>query len=259
MKELNLNPGFVAGLIIDFISEQLENRGFKSLIIGLSGGIDSSTSAYLAVKAVGPENLKGLIIPYKTNPKESIEDAWAVARGLGIEAEEVDITPMVDAYVSLYPDMDRIRKGNIMARQRMIVLYDHSQMLGALVLGTSNKTERLLGYTTIWGDMGCAFTPLGSLYKTQVRDLARYLGVPSRIISKRPSADFWKGQTDEGEIGFTYDEIDRVLHYIADEGVPPSDLEGFDDRLVSSVLKMMRKNEFKRRMPPIAPIDLIEF
>jgi NAD+ synthase len=238
--------------IVDFIRRRLLASGRHRLVVGLSGGIDSATSAYLAVRAVGPENLKAYLLPYRTTDRKNIEDALLVVDRLGIESRTVDITPVVDAYFREFPDADRKRRGNFTARVRMAVLYDQSEAEEALVLGTGNRTEALLGYTTLWGDMACAFTPLGGLYKTQVRRLASFLGVPEEIIEKPPTADLWEGQTDEGELGITYEEADSLLYHMVDLEYDNASLKkaGFDLEKVKKVRRMMAASAFKRTMPP---------
>lgn len=255
MGGLAIEPGKTLEKIVAFIRERMQTAGRSRLVVGLSGGLDSATSAYLAVRALGREALTAFLLPYKTTNPSSIEDALLVAGGLGIEHETIDITPMVDAYFDRFPHADRKRRGNFMARTRMAVLYDQSAARDALVLGTGNRTEALLGYTTLWGDMACAFTPIGGLYKIQVRQLAAHLGVPSRVIEKPPSADLWQGQTDEGEMGVTYEDADRILHAIFDLGKDDGALaaEGFDLPLVERVRRMVDASAFKRRMPPSCP------
>jgi len=257
MNELSINSEQVTEILSGFISSEVTKVGFSKIVLGLSGGVDSSTSAYLSVRALGEENVIGILMPYKTSQAESREHAMNVVEAIGIQHLEVDITPMVDPYLDLFPDIDRVRRGNVMARQRMIVLYDQSYAHGALVLGTSNKTESLLGYTTLWGDMACAINPLGDLYKTQVRELARHLGVAKEIIDKPPSADLWKGQTDEDELGFTYEEVDRLLFLLVDQRQSPEEMEekGFDRKLVNRVMDMLRKSQYKRRLPVIAKLS----
>ncbi|OGF97186.1 MAG: NAD(+) synthetase [Candidatus Glassbacteria bacterium RBG_16_58_8] len=257
MSELSINNEQVAHVLCGFISSEIRKFGYDRVVVGLSGGVDSSTSAFLAVRALGKENIIGILMPYKTSQPESRDHAMQVVDALGIRSLEVDITPMVNPYFALHPDMDRIRRGNVMARERMIVLYDQSHARKALVLGTSNKTEYLLGYTTLWGDMACAVNPLGDLYKTQVRSLARYLGVPGEIIRKPPSADLWKGQTDEEELGFTYEEVDRLLFHLIDKRLNPAELEekGFQSKFVKRVTEMIQKSQYKRHLPVIAKLS----
>jgi len=251
---MTINEEAVSSFLCDFIREQLEAAGLERVVIGLSGGIDSAVSAYLAVRALGPDRVKAFLLPYRTSSPQSKEHALLAAQDLEIEAREIGIASMVDPYIEQFPDMDRIRKGNLMARARMMVLYDQSTAWQALVLGTGNKTEALLGYTTLWGDMACAFTPLGDLYKTEVRQLARYLGVPQEIIEKRPSADLWAGQTDEEEIGLTYEEIDALLVRLVDQGLGADEVArlGFEREKIERIQDLIRASEFKRRMP-LAP------
>ena len=247
-----LEPEKAIPRLIDFIRERTAAAGRPRLVVGLSGGLDSTTSAYLAVRALGNESLTAYLLPYSSTSPDSIEDARLVASELSIEHETVEITPIVDAYFELYPRADRKRRGNFMARTRMAILYDQSAARDALVLGTGNRTEALLGYTTLWGDMACAFTPLGGLYKTQVRQLADYLGVPPRIIAKPPSADLWRGQTDEGELGLTYEKVDLLLYHLLDLGHDDAQLErdGFEPAFIRKVRDIIEATSFKRCMPP---------
>lgn len=242
----------VADRAAAFICEQMAAARRQHAVIGLSGGIDSAVSAWLATRALGPGALTAFMLPYRTSNPDSLAHAKLVADELGIAREVIEITPMVDAYFVDFPDADRMRRANMMARQRMAVLYDQSERLRALVIGTGNRTEGLLGYTTLWGDMAAAFNPVGDLYKTQVRALAAHLGVPQRIIEKPPSADLWKGQTDEGELGLTYDDADRILTRLIDRGLSEQDIvaEGFDESVVRRVAETHLRSEFKRRMPP---------
>jgi NAD+ synthase len=247
-----LEPEKTIPRLLDFIRDRTAAAGRSRLVVGLSGGLDSTTSAYLAVRALGSESLTAYLLPYSSTSPDSIEDASLVASELGIEHESIEITPIVDAYFELFPQADRKRRGNFMARTRMAILYDQSAVQDALVLGTGNRTEALLGYTTLWGDMACAFTPLGGLYKTQVRQLADYLGVPPRIIAKPPSADLWRGQTDEGELGLTYEDVDRLLYHMLDLGHDDAQLEkdGFEPAFIRKVRDIIAATSFKRCMPP---------
>ncbi len=214
-----IDPHLAVGVIVAFIRSQLEQAGFSRLVVGLSGGVDSATVAYLASRAVGPDNLLAIRMPYRTSSEASETDALRVVEALGCRTERVDITPMVEPMLDLISGDQaalNVRRGNVMARQRMIVLYDRSAAFDGLVIGTSNKTEALLGYGTLHGDMAAALAPIGDLYKTQLRAVATELGVPREILDKPPSADLWPGQTDEGELGRTYDLLDRALFALVD-------------------------------------------
>ncbi len=257
MSGLDVNTELLERLLVGFIQDEIYKVGFTRGIIALSGGIDSSTVTYLAKRALGPENVMAVIMPYKTSNPQSREDALVVVNELGINYRELEITPMIDSYFAIFPDADNIRRGNKMARERMTILYDQSVEWGALVIGTSNKTELLLGYGTLFGDMASAINPLGDIYKTQVRQLARHLGVPERIIGKKPSADLWLGQTDEGELGFTYEDVDRLLHLMVDERYSLDELidAGFAENFVLKVHEKVRSSQYKRRLPVIAKVS----
>jgi NAD+ synthase len=254
---LNLNAEMVRGLLVRFIKDETTNAGFEKAVIGISGGVDSSVAAFLAVEALGKKNVVGVILPYRTSSKESVKDAELVARKLDIQMEIVDISGMVDSYTEKHGIKEKVRLGNVMARMRMIVLYDISARERALVVGTSNKTELLIGYGTQFGDMACAINPLGDLYKTQTWQLAESLGVSQNIIDKKPTADLWPGQTDESEIGLTYAELDSLLFRMIDERISREDLlkDGFKKETVTKVAALVRKNQFKRRPPLIAKVS----
>jgi NAD+ synthase len=252
-----LNTRFVEKILVDFLRDEVTKAGFRYGVLGLSGGVDSAVCAALAARALGPDKVLGVIMPYKTSSPESKQDAMLVAETIGIRTEVVDISPMVDAYLSGHRNGDRVRAGNVMARQRMIVLYDISQRDKALVLGTSNKTELLLGYGTLHGDMACAVNPLGDLYKSQVWQLAGAIGIPDRVVQKKPSADLWDGQTDEGELGFSYRDVDQLLSMMVDERRTDQELfsAGFAESFVRRVRSMIMRSQFKRRLPVIAKVS----
>jgi NAD+ synthase len=256
-EDLSLNTSIVKKLLVEFIRDETRNAGFQKGVIGLSGGVDSAVSAFLAAEALGPTNLLGVMMPYRTSNPQSQRDGELVAMQLGIKTEVVDISPMVDPLLSQLKVNDRVRAGNVMARQRMIILYDRSNRDNALVIGTSNKTEVFLGYGTLFGDTACAINPLGDLYKTQVWQLAEALGVPKAVVEKPPSADLWEGQTDEGEFGFSYKRVDHLLYYMIDERRSKTELNsmGFEESFIRKVTTMIKKNQFKRRMPLIAKVS----
>jgi NAD+ synthase len=255
--DLNINTDTARQILTRFIQTEITRAGFSRAVINLSGGLDSSLSCYLAVQALGAENVLALCLPYKSSSPDSADHAQIVIDALGVPSLTIPITDMAEALINQFPDMDRIRQGNIMARLRMVVLYDQSQAFRGLAVGTGNKTEILLGYTTLYGDSASALNPLGDLYKTQVRQLAKAVGVPQVILDKPPTADLWLGQTDEGELGFTYAEVDQLLYMLVDQRYRPEDCveAGFDESFVRAVMERVRKNQFKRLMPPIAKLS----
>jgi NAD+ synthase len=264
--ELAIDAEIARRVIVDFISNQLRQAGFERALVGLSGGIDSALVAFLVAEAIGAERLLCLMMPYRTSSPQSVEHARLVIERLGCAGESIDISPMVDGYFGLEgkpgsggPEAvaaSPVRRGNFMARARMSVLYDHSVSWGGLVVGTGNKTETLIGYTTLFGDSACAFNPVGDLYKSQVRQLAAAIGVPEAIIRKAPSADLWPGQTDEVEAGFSYPELDRLLFWMIDRRHSDEELvaRGFPAATVERVKRMVATSEFKRQVPPVAKL-----
>lgn len=255
-KRLHIDTDFVKAFLVNFIREELQKAGYQRAVLGLSGGLDSALSCLLTAQAVGPDNVLALWMPYRTSDPANYADAQKVATQSGVVFKTVDITPMVEPYFEQMPEMSLRRRGNVMARARMIVLYDHSEVWHGLVIGTSNKTEIWLGYGTLFGDMACAINPLGDLYKTQLRQLARAMGVPASILAKTPSADLWAGQTDEGEIGFRYEELDRALYLLVDEGYTMEQAIacGLSRELVECVANRIRWSAFKRQLPIVAKL-----
>jgi len=254
---MKINEPFVEKVLTSFIKEELAKFDYKKAVLGLSGGLDSSVCTFLATKALGSRNVTALIMPYQKTFSEDVKDAQSVAKLLKIRWKIIDITPMVDVYFSKYPTENKIIKGNKMARERMSILYDFSAREEALVLGTSNKTELLLGYGTIYGDMACGINPLGDLYKTQIRQLGKHMGIPETILKKVPSAGFWTGQTDEGELGLTYEEADKILFMLVDQMISKKEIiaSGYKKETIEKIVRLIKKSEFKRKMPPIPKIS----
>jgi NAD+ synthase len=254
--ELAIDTDVARRAIAQFIRGQLRQAGFERAVLGLSGGIDSALVAFLVAEAIGADRLLCVSMPYRTSSDASRTDASAVVAALGPAFETVEISPMVDGFFASQPDATPLRRGNFMARQRMAVLYDRSVTWGGLVVGTGNKTESLIGYTTLFGDNACAFNPIGDLYKSQVRQLSAAIGVPEQIIRKAPSADLWPGQTDESEAGFSYPVLDRLLFWRVDKRRSDEEMAelGFDPELVRRVDRMIATSEFKRQVPPIAKL-----
>ena len=255
--DLKLNADLVHELLVRFIHDETTNAGFLKAVIGVSGGVDSAVSAVLAAEALGKDNVLGVIILYTTSSPQSVEDARLLMEKIGIRSELVGIDKMVDGYCSEQKITDSLRRGNVMARARMIVLYDISARERALVIGTSNKTEILVGYGTQHGDLASAINPIGDLYKSQIWQLAETLGVPKSIIDKAPSADLWEGQTDEKEMGVTYADLDALLYEMIDERRSDTELirDGFKEELIKRIRETIQRNQFKRRPPVIAKIS----
>lgn len=257
MIDLTIDTDLAGTILTGFLHTEITRAGFSHAVVGLSGGVDSSLSCYLAAEALGSENVLAVRMPYRSSSPDSLEHAQLVIDDLGVKSLTFEITGMVEQLFEQFPDTDPIRRGNVMARARMIVLYDQSEAFKGLVVGTGNKTEILLGYTTLYGDSANALNPIGDLYKTQVRQLAQAVGVPAEIIQKPPSADLWAGQTDEGELGFTYEQVDQLLYLLVDERYSPDDCveAGFAESFVHNVVERVRRNHFKRVLPPIAKLS----
>ncbi len=255
--DLTINTDVARQILTGFIKSEVSRVGYTRVVINLSGGLDSALSCALAAQAVGPENVLALRLPYRTSSQDSLDHAQLMIDKFKVQCKTMDITGMVDPLIEQDREMSNTRKGNIMARARMIALYDQTEAFKGLPIGTSNKTEMLLGYTTMWGDMASALNPIGDLYKTQVRQLSRALDIPAVIIDKPPSADLWIGQTDENELGFTYEEVDKLLYLLVDQRYSAQECveEGFDQKFVDAVTSRVRRNQFKRMMPPVAKLS----
>lgn len=256
MKKLNLNATQAIDSLTNFIKSTVNNAGFSKVVLGVSGGVDSSLSAFLSVQALGAKNVLVLRMPYKTSSPESLEHANLVIEQLRVPSLTIDISEAVDEVLVNFPDASPVRRGNVMARIRMINVYDQSAAFPGLVVGTGNKTESLLGYSTLHGDGAFDFNPLADLYKAQVRQLAAELGVPQPIIEKPPSADLWVGQTDEEELGFTYDEMDRLLYALVEEGLSARDClkAGFSEEFVQTIVSRVKKYRFKSTLPLVGSV-----
>ena len=256
MNKLDLNLKDVHNELVKFLRENFKKAGFSKAVLGLSGGIDSALVAYLLRDALGKENVLAIMMPYKSSNPDSLNHAKLVIEDLGINSKTIEITDMIDAYFKNEEEATSLRMGNKMARERMSILFDYSSKENALVVGTSNKTEIYLGYSTQFGDSACALNPIGDLYKTNIWDLSRYLKIPNELIEKKPSADLWEGQTDEQEMGLTYKEADQVLYRMLEENKKVEEVlaEGFNKDLVDNIVRRMNRSEYKRRMPLIAKI-----
>lgn len=257
MLEINLNPEVVEKVLVSFIKDAVYKNNFKNAIVGVSGGIDSAVVLGLTQRALGSDNTFALLMPYKLSSEDSLEDGKRVCDGLKVRYEVIDISPSVDGYFDRFPTDDRVLLGNKCARERMSVLYDFSARKKALVVGTSNKSELLIGYSTLYGDSAAAFLPIGDLYKTQVYVLARHLNISEEIIVKKPSADLWQDQTDEGEIGITYKELDEILFQLIDcrKKVEEIEKEGYSKKDIERIKKMIINSQYKRTMPPVCKLQ----
>jgi NAD+ synthase len=257
LARLAINTELVRPVLVNFLREEIRKVGFQRAVVALSGGIDSAVALALAAEALGSQNVRAVLLPYRTSSAASESDARAMAELAGVDVRKIEITPMVEPFLQANAQLSNVRRGNVMARARMIVLYDQSEEFKALVVGTSNKTELLLGYGTLYGDMASALNPVGDLYKTQLRQLARALNIPRPIIDKPPTADLWVGQTDEDELGVTYETADQILFMLVDERCREEDVvaAGFDPAVVRALNARMRNNQFKRSLPIIAKIS----
>ncbi|MEI6205953.1 MAG: NAD+ synthase [Desulfuromonadales bacterium] len=257
MSGLTANTAILQRLLVNFVRDEVHKVGLRKAVLGLSGGIDSALVAFIAAEALGPENVHAICMPYKSSNPESELHARLVAAACCVNFEIVPITPMVDAYFDMFPDADNMRRGNKMARERMTILFDHSARLRALVLGTSNKTELLLGYGTLYGDMASALNPIGDLYKSQVWQLSEAMAVPREVIEKQPSADLWAGQTDEEELGFSYRRVDELLYRMVDQRLNREELihSGLAGDFIDSIYSKIQNSHFKRRLPVIAKVS----
>jgi len=254
---LSINTELAREILVGFIKSEVTRIGVTRAVVGLSGGLDSALSCALAAEALGAENVLAVRMPYKASSKDSLEHAQLLIDQLGVPNKTIEITDMVEPLFQRDPEMSKLRKGNIMARERMIVIFDQSEVFKGLVIGTSNKTEILLGYSTIYGDSASAMNPIGDLYKTQVRQLSRAMNIPAPIIDKAPSADLWEDQTDEKELGFTYEDVDKLLYLLVDQRYSPQEAveAGFAESFVKTVTARIRRNQFKRMQPPIAKVS----
>lgn len=255
--DLTLDPFAAVGLIIEFLCDHFEKKGFADAVLGISGGVDSAVGAALAAEALGADHVVGLAMPAEESDPQSLLDAEVVAETFGVKLLVQPIGSVVKAFFEGQGPADPVRLGNAAARARMMRLFDYSWAKRALVIGTSNKTELLLGYGTWYGDLASSINPIGDLYKAQIRQLADFLGVPHAIIEKPPSADLWPGQTDEGEFGFTYEEVDRLLYLMVDCEYSLEALaeRGFSPSLIKRVVSLITGSQFKRSLPTIAKLS----
>jgi len=253
---LEIHPETVENLLIGFIKDVIYKNNFKNGIIGVSGGIDSAVTIALMQRALGSDNTYAILMPYRLSSANSLEDGKKICEKLNVAYEIIDISPSVDAYFKKYPSENKLLLGNKCARERMSVLYDFSVRKKALVVGTSNKSELLIGYSTLFGDSAAAFLPLGDLYKTQVYQLAKYLSIPTSIINKKPSADLWENQTDEGEIGITYRELDEILYLLIDCRIKNEEIikAGYNNEKIDKIVRMIMNSHYKRTMPPVCKL-----
>lgn len=257
-QRLRLDPELATAALVSFVRDAVAGAGAAGVVVGISGGVDSALAAAIAARALGPERVHAFFLPYRTSDPRSSADAASTADAFGLKLRTIDLTPQIDAYFEREePEADRVRRGNKMARERMTILFDQSKKNGTLVLGTSNKTELLLGYSTVFGDNASSLNPIGDLYKGQVWALAAHLGVPDGVVSKAATADLWPGQTDEGDLGFDYPTADEILFLLFDQGYLPDEVvaAGYPEATVSRIVALEKANRFKRRMMLIARLS----
>ena len=256
--DLNIDVASVTAQMERFIHREIEEAGLEHAVVALSGGIDSAVVCAASALAMGPDNVLAVMLPYKSSSESSRTDARLMIERLGVRSAEVDISPMVDSFASMRPAAGALRMGNVMARCRMIVAYDFSAEVGGLVVGTSNRTETLLGYGTLFGDAAWAINPIGELYKTQIRQIAAELDIPDSILTKPPSADLWVGQEDEDDLGISYEDVDKILYLLHDEKRPPQELKemGLPADVVDGVVTRVAQNAFKGRPARVAALEL---
>lgn len=253
---LEIHHQTVEKILVGFIRDTIYKNNFKNGIVGVSGGLDSAVVLALVQRALGPEHTFALLMPYKLSSPASLADGLTICQQLQVAHEVIDISASVDAYFDRFPATDKMLIGNKCARERMSVLYDQSARKKALVVGTSNKSELLIGYSTLFGDSAAALLPIGDLYKTQVFAFAEYLNIPQAIINKKPSADLWQDQTDEGEIGITYKELDEILYQWVDLRKKEWEIEqaGYAAPVIEKIKRMIMQSHYKRTMPPVAKL-----
>ena len=245
----------ITDYLVRFLENEVKKTGLQKVVVGLSGGLDSAVVAVLAQKAFG-DDLLCVKMPSQYSSQSSLDDADELCRDFSLKNITASITPMLEAYEAMNPDLDNLRKGNFSARMRMATLFDISARESALVLGTSNKSELMLGYGTLYGDLASALNPIGDLYKSEVFGLAEYLGVTQSIINKPPSADLWDGQSDEADLGYTYAQLDAAMKLYVDARLSREEViaQGVDTKMLDMIIQRIFRNHFKRKMPVIAKL-----
>ncbi|MEI6509429.1 MAG: NAD+ synthase [bacterium] len=255
--DLTIQVRLAEDIIIRFLRAETKKAGFRRYVLGLSGGLDSALLAALVVAALGKAAILPYFLPFRSSSPASEKDAERVCQQLGLTLRRIEITAQVEAYFEQVGEADALRRGNKMARERMAILFDQAMAHQALVVGASNKSELLLGYGTWFGDLAASSFPIGDLYKTQVRQMGRDLQLPAEVLEKAPTADLWTGQTDEGELGFTYELADQILFLFVEERLAEAEIvrAGFPPATVGAILKRIRQSQFKRRLPPVCKLS----